>query len=604
MGLSDYMWSPMGNEPKDSDARKGPWDQAPEGIKKIISSFVTMPANHAVTPDAEKITPLDQLHADIKESGLKGDLISSISEISGKYMPGTREYLGQLGLLAEQNGLKPTQGALFGGFSEMLNPKLGELKAKQEMATKLGMIDLQSKQETLLELNKKLAGAPKTYGEVQDAGLGGLIKPLNSQQFSPTTNPDGSPVSPLTNRDSTLSPWQRGMAVDAMKAMAGGHLMPSGNEIVPTSFASAQGRQVTPEQFSAAAQAAITPPDQAASIGVSMPASLANKILEERGQGARQTLKSPDLDNKLEMNAMLYGQTTHGKPLTFSQLTAIDPAGADQVKQRTITEAKDFEQYRQGLIRQGQLSVAGPIVDAKAAAERRQPLGGEISKYGKMSSDGRSVNKPTDAKLTQDDLIKQGYVDLSRYKTEVDGVHDLDIIQKDFNKLRNYADELFKAGPGIMNAASQAGAIGVARLTNGGKVTGIKGSNGKYMTLGELANTYKREVESMLEYYGRNLKGLRGAATEGDVNRMRQNFASEFTDRNTKDQLFSDTNKLIDDIRAGAMRTMFGDDAVKKSSPNAAKTETKTAETRFHELRKSGLKENEIYKKLYEEGYR
>jgi hypothetical protein len=105
-----------------------------------------------------------------------------------------------------------------------------------------------------------------------------------------------------------------------------------------------------------------------------------------------------------------------------------------------------------------------------------------------------------------------------------------------------------------------------------------------------LANVYQNEVTSMLEYYGRNLKGLRGAATEGDVERMKKNFAGDWTSRAVKDKLMDDTLKLIQNIKVAGHKTIFGEKAVKQSQP---KTE-EDMRSRIRQLLSEGKTEDEI----------
>ena len=531
----------------------------------ITSFFPAQKENTSITApkDESGIAPM---HEEIKKAKLNGSQIDKIFQLvgSGRAVPGTVEYMNELGIGFEQNGMAPTATfGPFGSIRDAFSPKAQDFIRKQEVATKIGELALQQMVDMRLKANQ----APQSLQEAQTA-LPGMIQPVESQRKGAPLGPmDQGPIAPF-DPNAKLTPFQTQLALQSLGSLGEGRLMPTGEGIVPTSYATVQGRAIQPEMFAWGERQAVAPLDKPLAVPpAAVPQSLANKILEERGQMQRQQAKGIDFNNRLESLTAIESVKRFGRPMNFGQVAAEDPAFAAQLRQKAeIDEQKDIYSFQQDTMMQRNIKQTGPVTAERAKAERQQPVGGAVTSYGRMAKDGMSIDRPNDPTLNQDDLNKSGYVDLSKFQKEVDAINDLNIIDKDFAKLKSYADELFKAKPGLLNIAAQKGKLFVARMTNNGAPTNVQAEDGHYMTLGELANTYTNEVNSMLEYYGRNLKGLRGAATEGDVKRMEKNFAGDFTSQAVKDKLMGDTQRLIGDIRKGAMTNIFGASNVKKSA--------------------------------------
>ncbi|MGL5935270.1 MAG: hypothetical protein ACRCZI_06565 [Cetobacterium sp.] len=512
--------------------------------------------------------PIKPMHEDIKKSGLKPGHVDQIFQLvgSGKVMPGTKEFSDALGIGMEQNGLAPTAAfGPFGRIRDAFSPKAKNIIAQQQVADKIGGLVLQQ----IVEMKQREAMGPGSLREAQQA-LPGVIQPVQSQRGASLDQIVGQGMQGPTREadpEAPLTPFQQQLAATTLNSMGEGRLMRTEEGIVPTGYSTVQGRRVSPDEFDFAQKAALAPAgSEILPPSGSLPQPLVNKILEERGQAGRQLMKGPDLNNRLESLAAVESVKKFGAPLNFTQIAAKDPVFASQLRQQAeIQESKDIFSFQQGEMMKRAIAQTGPVVEAKAAAERRQPVGGEVSKYARLGKGG-IIERPSDGTMTQDDLNKQGFIDTSRSQKEIDGLNDLEVIEKDFKKLRMYADELFTAGGGLGAKINQKGRLVIERLTNGGAPTRIKGSDGKPLTRGELANVYQNEVTSMLEYYGRNLKGIRGTATEGDVKRMQKNFAADWTSKAVKDRLMDDTRNLIGDIRTAAHKTIFGEKAVEQAT--------------------------------------
>lgn len=563
-----------------------------ESLLDLVGSlFPGKPKNTSITAPKDD-DPIQPLREEVKSSGLKPTHVDQIFQLvsSGKVMPGTKEFSDALGIGMEQNGLAPTAAfGPFGAIRDAFSPKAKNVIAQQQVADKIGGIVLQQ----IVEMKQREQMGPQSLQEAQQA-LPGVISPVQSQRGASLDQIQGGGMQGPTQAvdpNARLTPFQQQLAQQTLASLGEGKMMRTDEGIVPTGFATVQGRRVTPEEFDFAQQAAITPISQPLNIpSGSLPSSLANKIIEERGQQSRLALKPIDLNNRLESLAAVESVKRFGRPMNFMQIASQDPSFAEQLRQQAeIDEGIKIFGAQQDVMKARTIAQTGPVTEERAKAERRQPVGGDVAKYARLGPNG-VVERPSDGTLNQDQLNTQGYIDVSRSQKEIDALNDLEVIEKDFRKLKLYADELFTAGGGLGAKINQKGKLVISRLTNGGAPTRVMGPDGRPLTRGELANVYQNEVTSMLEYYGRNLKGLRGAATEGDVERMKKNFAGDWTSKQVKDQLMNDTLKLIQNIKTAGHKTIFGEKAVKASKP---KTE-EDMRARIRELLQQGKTEDEI----------
>lgn len=500
------------------------------------------------------IQPLDE---EVKKAKLSPATVDSIFQLvgSGKVLPGTVEFAKALGISGAQHGITPSATfGPFGAIRDMFSPKAQDLARKQQLANKIGTLAL----EQMIEMKRQQAQGPQSLQEAEQL-LPGVIRPVESQRGATLDQIVGQGTQGPTQAvdpNAPLTPAQQQLASVALENLGRGQLMASGNEIVPTSFAGMQGRRVTGPEFDLLQRAATAAPGQPVestleSLNPQVATTAANLLGRANVQNIRPVGVS-NLANEMSLEKL-------GKP--FVQATQDERAKIRPLIEKTL---QNRFQFQEGQRRAGQIAVAAPLVAERARAEREQPVGGDVNKYARLNAQGQ-IERPQDGQLNQNQLNSQGFVDISKHQKEVDGLNDLAVIEQDFKKLKSYADELFTAGEGLAARLGQKGRLSLNKLRNSGKPTKIIGPDGQPLTTGELANIYDAEVTSMLEYYGRNLKGLRGAATEGDVARMKKNFASDWTSRKVKDQLMGDTLKLIQNIRAAGHKTIFGEKAAKAS---------------------------------------
>lgn len=521
------------------------------------------------------------IHKQVKASGMSSNQIQNAIKLgaSGTVFPGTSDFFNALGLGAEQNGLTSVDSwaspkGVVGLLTNIFDPKTYDLARKQRLATQMGLAGMVK----AMEARGEMVGLPEKYSEISDSGLGKLIPPTAEQRANP---------------EAELKPYQAEMVDQANKGLAEGKLirMPDGSITSPWAVrgfvdpntVNAMNAQIAGQQVPGLS--GVTPLPG----GGMIPTALASQSMRQIASNARQQRAQDNPNVGAELNAI--SMARHGIP--FNQATG---------DQRLDVLAQKEQNAQQRATNTTNNAIRRANATANNAARRKDesPIGVSASKYGKLSPNGNAIEKPP-ADLPQGELAKQGYVDISRNNKDVDGIHRMNVIQHDFTKLSKYADALFKAEPGAVPRLTQAGRLTFAKLTNAGAPTSIiNAKTGKPMTTGELANTYTREVESMLEFYGRHLKGIVGAGTEQDVARMRHNFANVFTSQAVKDRLTQDTQDLINQRRQGMLDTIFGAKANQSVPVNGTK---EAATARIRELRSQGQSWDEVHNILKSEGY-
>jgi hypothetical protein len=264
----------------------------------VGSLFPGKPKNTSIT--APQDDPIKPMHEEIKAAGLKPVHVDQIFQLvgSGKVVPGTKEFSDALGIGMEQNGLAPSSTfGPFGAIRDAFSPKAQNIIAQQQVADKIGGLVLQQ----IVDMKQRQAMGPQSLREAQQA-LPGIIAPVESQRGASLDQLQGQGLQGPTREfdpQAPLTPFQQQLAGQALESIGKGQLIRSDEGIVPTNFATVQGRRITPEEFNFAQQAAITPPSQQLPTpSGSLPQPLVNKIIEERGQGARLNLKAPDFNKR------------------------------------------------------------------------------------------------------------------------------------------------------------------------------------------------------------------------------------------------------------------------------------------------------------------
>lgn len=591
MGFQDfidrYVFPPTGPEYSSSEGRLPsppsygirPPEPVPtfDGSDHVIdpSSRKVNPAEPEVDvhPDADPVPLLDKKQAKDVQPYL-GRVHDAV--LAG-HLPGTEPFYKAVGIHTSQMGVPNLRSMPFGSVIHAFHSGSQNLKRLQDAADTVGTSIITPKVQEMLT-------GPNKVGEALSLGM---QVPLNSNQMKEGVIPTGQygPGNPVPNPDAELTlPQQLGITSPQMKGIASGNLIkdPETGQLITSwqasarenpQFLDADSAQNAIEKLPYTPKGFIIPKDAKGRV----PNAVFDSLISKFSTPASQL--NPTLGVDRESVARRVTSQALGYPLSYNQMLAQAPHLAPQVD-------KELQDY----IR----TTTSNKVDATSDTRRAQPVGGLVSNYARLNKYGE-IEKPSDPKLSEDQLNNQGYVNVMHLKPEVEAYNSLNVIQQDMSKLRNYADELFKAGPGAFSLAKQGLGVKVNKLTEKGKLTNIRGSNGKPLTRGQLATIYEREVNSMLEYYGRNLRGLRGAATEGDVNRMRDSFANEFNSEETKNKLFEDLQTFISNVQQAGRRTIFG-------APNSQRM---APAERYEQLKKEGkLTDEQIYDQLHKEGYR
>lgn len=381
-------------------------------------------------------------------------------------LPGSRELHEALGTTGKAAGL--TTGLynipVVGSLLRAASPDAQFVMQKQDAVNKLYGSLVQAK----LDQAASRFSAPKTMGDVQAAGLGGIIKPLNSQLYSPGPYQDGLGSTPPTNPNAVLQPWQQDMAMQGLRGMTAGHLMQTQDGIVPTSYATAQEKMIDPGVVSWMNQVSAATPGQAiAAPPRNIPATIANQVISQIGQTARQSQQVPNLNNRLESLTALASSQKYGAPMTFTQLAQKDPELAGQLRQRAeIDEQKDIYSFQQGEMLKRQLQGAAPIAamqeTARKEAERDQPV-----QDPQLWRDPETAKAASSAMTTRQAQTK-GYVKLRPDQLEV--MNQSEVIDKGLQEVKKIVEKKFRPPSGtpigeFLGAMIQTGKLAALRAS-------------------------------------------------------------------------------------------------------------------------------------------
>lgn len=600
MDLSHFLWGPLSNEPLDSDARKSPLQQIPEGIKSIGSMFSTP------KPVGADDDELSLIQDEIKASKLKPGHIDKIFELvtSGKALPGTKEFVTALGIEASQNGIIPTNAlGPFGEIRDRFSPKAQEIIAQQNAANRIGEAVLGHAVKMKLERSQ----GPQTLGDVADAGLSGIVPPLRSQMRGPGPYADTYLTQPGADPDAQLKPWQQDQALAGLKGVSSGHLMSTGEGLVPTTFASTQGRLVDPETAAWQSKAALTPIDQDIPVPPKpVQASVMNKVIEERGQTNRNLNKGPNLNNRFE--SLVMGQTAakYGRAMSPGELAAKDPEMFAQLRQKAeIDEQKDIYSFQQGELAKRQLQTAGPIASlqetARKEADRDQPV--QEPQLWRHPETGKAAS----ASMTTRQAQNQEFVKITSGQLET--LNQLEVIDSGLREVKVLASKLLdskrKTPMGeAWRSASQTAKLAFLRMTGDPDVVKMDSIIDRLTaplvkSQGDTANIAVAEREMFKKALVNNQASIE--AVLGNLDNVIKATRSA-----QKMMGFKDKQAFIDNAVANGMskakaeqmaKKKFGDTMKQDLSPEAARS-------RIQELKSQGLDKNAIKQQLLKEGFK
>lgn len=524
---SDYSVNPGSGEVK-------PMPEEPQSPLDDPKPFLTKAQAKAIEPHHNLLVNLASGFGEDPSKG--GHMIA----------PYSREFHDKIGTSAKHQGIENPMLynlPVIGNFMRAISPKAQSVLATQNAADKAYEYMLK------LKLGEASSG-PNTVGEAHQMGM---RFPLDQSQLQEGITPPGEfgPGAPVPNPDADLTlPQQIGITGPMMKGLAGGSLVrnPVTGELMSSWQSGAMSGGLNHETAIKALESMPNFPE--ASRGkIQLPVNEYGLVPQSVYDALATRFAPSNMINPLsgvDRDAFARQVTQeHGfPPMSFAQMLQHPEAS----KLAPVVDNRLQRYYR---------TKNENRVDSTADVTREQPVGPAISKYGRLEPNG-DIGKPQDNKLTTNQLNDQNYVDLSHMGEEVKGYNNLKIIENSLKKVEGYANELFKTQPGGKNLLKQGIGIKLDNLTEGGKKTNVRGADGKYLTRGQVAKLYNREVASMLEYYGRNLRGLRGAATEGDVDRMKQSFANEWTTEGTKNTMFQDLREFVNDVRKSGQMTLFG----------------------------------------------
>src|SRR3990167_22895 len=518
------------------------------------------------------------------------DIQNVMKAIMGGMQPGTLEYFKALGAEAEQNGIIPTNklGPL-GWIRDKYSSDAQNIIKKQSALTDLGF-QIQGNMADLFTKQLAAQQAAPTLGQASAMmpALSGSATP--EQQIRPMTGTMTVPTD-LVPPTFDIDDLQRRLTVGGLPDLAGSPflreepnavgsylggergIMPlTEKTIAPTRSLDIYGAstmdpnaRMNPAQLSAyQSLLAGHIADPSAAL---QPPSIEAARLSRQGAMDREML-SPDQQQNVLQNmvaARQLSEDAYQKMLPNTQLplhkAAFDTflremtAGSATTKSSNeLAEAlfgKPYDQLgpteqvtaadRQQFKTEEQIRAAGPIAFNRGSAESELTLGGQANRYRRLLPSGEIETAPTT--MSHRTANELGYVDTTPFKADIQAIPDLAVLEAQTRNIEQYADALITAVPGL-GRFIQGGKLAFNKLTQGGLPTTLPKPDGQpgFLTVGEAANLYESQVQSMLEYYARNLRGVRGAATEGDVGRMGKAFATTWDTKTAKDQKFKEVH--------------------------------------------------------------
>jgi len=502
------------------------------------------------------------------EPDLRGKILETLSK---GVLPRTDDFFNAIGRGASYYDIAPSskrslwdnlaRHSVFGG------PSQKELKAQQEQA---GIIQYA---EGVL---KQLDAAP-TLEQVPRLPSGQLPFPLASSQMTNQVIPSVEEMQTLTRRSGEFSPLAKpiapgqplGMSTqyfenplarttpyqqEILKGFAGGQTVPTEQGPLPTSLAGIENKKVSPQEI-ASARTAI----QGGTPSVSLPPTLASKVLEEQNKGpatmsdenivSQQLFGVPvtQLTTKEQFNqlydrlqeskhpvgihknaiAKIYGaQNFDDLARKNTPLTAPEVAALKQQSQKTgvpiVAEvgmprlmAADATIYQRGI------AFAGAGAAARAKGELEQPAGPEAANYYDVKNlqTGRLIS----AADKEPGITK---MDLRSSKTyKFINPNDQQELQQ-LNNARNTLRELFTRSEYILEPTDQLKASTVQPAliwtwAQGGPGSSdpVKDKAGNIVgTKGEIARAFLDQMKSFGGVVARGVLAERGVLTDADRN--------------------------------------------------------------------------------------
>jgi len=183
-------------------------------------------------------------------------------------------------------------------------------------------------------------------------------------------------------------------------------------------------------------------------------------------------------------------------------------------------------------------------------------------KWMKMNAEGNQAEPLLDTSRPQDEVAKEGYQPLGPKQFEdAANANQVQVsLLPRMKHLKALSDELIRAVPGGLSAIKQGIAYTIkGKLLNDKQPTKILDpETGVPMTVGEVVKLYSQILETTGEQFSRQVNGLKGAATEGDVKRAMAAFPSLFNTQAVAAGMWSQTIENVENAREGMHDSLFG----------------------------------------------
>lgn len=305
--------------------------------------------------------------------------------------------------------------------------------------------------------------------------------------------------------------------------------------------------------------------------------SNALKKPEDQRSPFEQQLVRDHLDDRAKVEAEIFGKHAQAyADLARMEKTKMESAQGPQDRDLGIDrEAFTLQKYKdkygpnvrfrqlapseQADVNRALSAFQGQITGARTAGAISGEMGSPIknpSQWRRLNDRGEIESPPP--MTSKEELLRSGFVDISQYDSEMKMIESLPTSIQLIDDLKRYAREIIKAGPGLLNRTAQGVELSIAGLRQAGKPTGIMGSDGNPMTLGEVVELYDSVSKGNAEAIARSGGGLSGAATEGDVIRTLQNLAKTSDSVNVMEEKFRRFRKLFQDKYDLNVKVVFG----------------------------------------------
>lgn len=570
--------------------------ELPDTLQPESASFIKSEAKNKIVPP-QLLEAVKEAKIKDPEMGMMQDLIKhGLNPVTNP-----KKFLEAFQATAGQNGMSSSWGPLQ-PIREILSPDARNLGARQRGLLQAGTF-LYNK---LVEQEASRMDAPQTIGEVQQAGLS-FIKPLDTQKRGPGPYADTYLTSPGVDPSAKLEPWQQDAAVAGLKGLSTGHLMESGEGIVPTTFASMQGRLVDPETAAWQSKAAMTPLDQDIPVPPKpVQPTVMNKVIEERGQTNRNLNKGPNLNNRLESLVMGETAAKYGRAMSPGELAAKDPVMFAQLRQRAeIDESKEIYSYQQDELLKRQLKGAAPIAalqeTAKKEADRDQPV--TEPQLWRHPETGKAAS----AAMTTRQAQNNSYVKITSGQLET--LNQLEVIDTGLNEIKTLASKLLspqrKTGMGeAWRAASQTAKLAFLRATGDPDVVKMDSIIDRLTaplvkSQGDTANIAVAEREMFKKALVNNQASIESVLGNLD-NVIKATRSAQ------KMMGFKDKDSFVENAVASGMSKAKAEQMAKAKFGQAMKQDLtpEMARSRIQELKAQGLSKDAIKQQLLKEGFK